>query len=69
MLFYKNIALRFFITVILLLNIIIYISRKMKLSMKIVDSGNKINEKGEKNRVPVYNCKINQFCKCCYSHC
>ena len=40
----------------------------MKLSMKIVDSGNKINEKGEKNRVPVYSCKINQLCKCCYSY-
>ena len=47
MLFYKNITLKieFYIAVILLLNIIIYISRKMKLSMKIVDSG---NQKGEK---------------------
>ena len=47
MLFYKNTTLKIelYITVILLLNIIIYISRKMKLSMKIVDCG---NQKGEK---------------------
>ena len=49
MLFYKNITLKieFCIAVILLLNIIIYISRKMKLSMKIVDSGNQKGEKKE----------------------